>query len=215
MYRLARLLVVAVIPLAVVSCADVAADDHGASYAGTYDDLPIEDDDMLGLEQMLRAKWRFFLYSMDLYNQGRDSGQNEQMIDNLELVFAPEFEFNAYNSDGSEFGDVQGTYTPRTWVEANDVEETFDGVPEMHTLLVPNYDHFLQVNRMGESVTLLGYHEHMFVGEELRLALGDARHLAYETIVFEKVDGVWRVTDYEENIWGVSEVVGTSPPARP
>ncbi|MCB9749682.1 MAG: hypothetical protein H6713_06695 [Myxococcales bacterium] len=180
--------------------------------AGTYDDLPVADDDLLRLEQLLTAKWTFFLVEMDLYNQARDSANNEAIIQKLERVFAPQFEFNAYVPGGAPFGDVQGTYSPRSWIEANDAAKIFGRARQHSGLLVPSFRHVLSVARPGERVVLRGYHEHVFIGAEVRLAVGDARHIAQEVIVFEKRDGVWRVTDYEETNWSASELGGPALP---
>jgi hypothetical protein len=40
----------------------------------------------------------------------------------------------------------------------------------------------------------------------------DARHVAQESIVFEKVNSVWRVTNYQETNWGS---LGDLPTQRP
>lgn len=182
------------------------------SYRGTWDDLPIAADDLLGLEQLLRAKWTFFLFQMDAYNRARSRENNEAMSTKMGMVFAERFEFHAYQPDGSEFGDVQGTYSPREWVQANDAEKLFGKVGPLEGLLVPNYDHVLTVEQPGKRVILEGYHEHAFVGAKVRLAVGDARHLAEERIVFEKIDEVWRVTEYQEVNWGVSEMASPKLP---
>jgi len=193
---------------ALVACGqshdDSGSDLKSGSYVGTYDDLPVADHDLLALDTMLNAKWTHFLYEMDKYSIVRDSATNDAMVKEMEYTFADAFEFNAYNADGSDFGDTQGDYSPRSWLEHQDIDG-WNVLHDQSTMLVPNYQHVLKVDEMGQRVVVEGYHDHVFVGNELRVAMGAARHIAYEEIVFEKVGGVWRVTDYEETIWDASE----------
>jgi hypothetical protein len=174
---------------------------------GSYDDLTVADDDLAGLERLLNAKWTYFVIEMDKYNQARTSAGNDAMAKRMQKVFAEQFEFRAYYPDGAEFGTTQGTYTPRSWLEAQKVD-TWNLV--RGTLLVPSYLHVLRVEEPGKRVVLEGYHEHLFVGAGIRLAIGEARQLAFDVIVFEKLGGVWRITSYRETVWSASEV-----PARP
>ncbi len=176
-----------------------------SNYAGSHDDLPIADDDIQALQQLLNDKWTYFLYEMDKYNVVRDSSTNDEMAAKMSYTFAEEYEFNAFWSDGSEFGSTQGIYTPLSWLENQNVD-TWNVLHSTSTMLVPNYEHILKVEVPGERVILEGYHEHAFVGTDMRLLYGDARHLAYEYIVFEKIDGVWRMTDYVETVYDVTEV---------
>lgn len=185
---------------------DTAAEAPSTSnYAGSHDDLPIADDDIQALQQLLNDKWTFFLYEMDKYNIVRDSTTNDDMAAKMSYTFADEYEFSAYWSDGSEFGDTQGTYTPLSWLEAQDVD-TWNFLHDNSTMLVPSYSHILKVEVPGERVILEGYHEHAFIGEDMRLIYGDARHLAYEYITYEKIDGIWRVTDYVETVHDATEL---------
>jgi len=178
----------------------------GDSYLGTWDDLPVADNDLQGLQRLLNDKWSYFLYEMDKYNLVRDSATNDAMVEKMQYVFADTFEFNAYLSDGDDFGTTQGSYSPLSWLEVQDVD-SWNLV--LGTLLVPSYQHLLTVDEPGERMILEGYHEHAFVSSDIRLLAGESRQLAFETIVFEKidkVDNVWRVTDYEETVWSASEI---------
>ncbi|MFT4979238.1 MAG: hypothetical protein ACI8S6_005148 [Myxococcota bacterium] len=129
--------------LTVLAC-DSSTNDAAAEvpttgdYAGSHDDFPVEDSDIQALQQLLNDKWTFFLYEMDKYNQVRDSATNDAMASKMAHTFADEYAFNAYWSDGAEFGDSQGTFSPLSWLEAQDV----DSWKILHgTLLVPNYQH--------------------------------------------------------------------------
>lgn len=195
----------------------VVVDDPYAdgNYLGTWDDLPINDNDPQALQQLLDDKWTYFLYEMDLYSLERDSSLNDAFVaDVMEFVFADEFEFNAYLATGGDFGETQGTYTPLSWLENQDID-SWNQLAEHSTMLVPNYRHVLSIEEPGQRAILRGYHEHLFHGPDLRLAVGDARHMNFETIVFEKQDGVWRVTDYEETIYSASEADAPDEPPPP
>ena len=210
MWNKYALIMIGMVALPACSKAEAQKPPEKTDYAGTWDDLPIADDDLQGLEQLLSDKWTYFLFEMDGYNLARDSSLNDDMAAKMSFVFADSFEFNAYLADGSEFGDVQGTYSPASWVEANDAERNFGMAPPNDTLLVPNFEHVLTVQEPGAKMLLSGYHEHTFVGAQLRLLIGETRHVARELIVYEKVDGKWRVTDYEETNFSASEA--SSPP---
>jgi hypothetical protein len=181
---------------------------------GNFSDLPVADDDLLSLSQMLDAKWSFFLLEMDKYNLVRDSSTNDAMIQKMELVFAPQFNFVAHNPDGSEFGSTQGSYTPRTWLEEQDVD-SWNLLQDTSTLLVPNFLHVLYVETPGQRVRLEGYHEHTFVGQDTRAAVGESRHVAQEIIVWEKIDGNWRIVEYSEINFSASELVSEPPDLPP
>jgi len=56
----------------------------GTMYVGSYDDLPIDDNDILALKLLLDDKWTFFLYEMDLYSLERDSANNDAMVRQME-----------------------------------------------------------------------------------------------------------------------------------
>ena len=88
----------------------------------TFDDLPVADDNLLALQELLNSKWTYFLNEMDKYNQIRDSSYNDIMVEIMKYVWNEEFQFNAYSSDGSGFGTSQGRYTPREWLEVQDVD---------------------------------------------------------------------------------------------
>ena len=194
--------------LALPACgrkSDTGRDAPGGPYAGSFDDLPVDDHDMQGLKLLLNDKWTYFLYEMDKYSIVRDSSTNDEMLDHMAYVFADEFVFHAYNNDGSEFGNTRGTFTPRSWLEHQDIDK-WNLLHQHSTMVVPNYGHVLHTVESGERMVLQGYHEHAFIGEELRVAMGAARQLAFETIVYEKVDGVWRVTEYEEVVFDATEL---------
>ena len=109
-------------------------------HAGTYDDIPVDDGDLLTLEQLLSSKWTYFLAQMDHYNWQRDGAKSDEMASKMSYVFADSFVFNAYYADGSEFGSVQGTYSPSSWVASNNASKLrilHDG----STLIVPNFEH--------------------------------------------------------------------------
>ena len=116
-------------------------------------------------------------------------------------------------SGQSELGRAEHELTPiasappsgyrGTW---NDTETLFGKVRPLSRLLVPSYAHVLTVHDPGRRVALDGYHEHAFIGIEVRGAVGATRHVAQETIVFEKVGGIWRVTDYQEVNWNASAI---------
>jgi hypothetical protein len=147
--------------------------------------------------------WTFFLISMDQYNLLRDASHNDAMVQRMGLVFADEFTFSTVRGDGTPFGGIQGRFTPRSWLEAQRIDQW---TLVRGTLLVPNYQHILSVEEPGRRVRLEGYHEHAFVRADIRLATGDARQLAFETVTFEKRDGVWRITAYVETVWSASEL---------
>lgn len=173
---------------------------------GSFDDLPVADDDLLRLEALLEAKWSYFLLEMDRYNRARSSAGNAAMAGRLRRVFADRFVWRVIDGEGELFGPAQGELTPEKWVEVNDAERTFGRAGPHSGLFVPSYDHVLYVKAPGRTVVLEGYHEHLFVGADVRLIVGDARHLAHEVITFEKVGGVWRMTDYVEVIYSASEL---------
>jgi hypothetical protein len=176
--------------------------DDPALRPSSADDRPIADDDVAALQDLLTDKWTFFLIAMDRYNLARDSALNDAMVRRLELVFADQFRFRALRANGSAFGTTQGSFTPRSWLEAQRVDEwkKITG-----TLLVPSYHHVLTIEERGKRVVLEGYHEHAFVGADLRFVAGDSRQLALESIVFENHAGQWRVADYIETVWSASE----------
>ena len=147
---------------------------------------------------------------MDKYNRGRNSEQNEMMIEKMSMVFDENFTFSALNADSTLFGKVQGKYSPRSWIEANDVEENFGKAHFHRGLYVPNYLHSLTSELPGKRMRVEGYHEHAFTGMDVRFITGAARQLAYETIIFEKINNVWRITEYVEVIYDVSEM---NPPS--
>lgn len=178
---------------------------------GNFEDLPVDDNDLLRLNQLLDAKWSYFLLEMDNYNLVRNANTNDAMVRKMEKVFASQFEFEALNPDGSTFGTTQGTYTPRSWLEAQNVT-TWNLLQPTSTLLVPNYLHILYVEIPGQRVRTEGYHEHTFTGQDTRNAAGEARHMAKEKITWQRVNGVWRVVAYTETNFPASEIVIPDPP---
>jgi len=215
-------LALTLITVCLQACNEVKADDDSISavavnnidngYVGTYDDIPVADDDLFSLEQSLSAKWTFFLYEMDQYNWARSSANNGDMEKKLKYVFANQFQWSVIYADGRKFGPTQGEYSPRTWLEKNDSETTLGIIRHSSGFVVPSYDHVLYVNELNKKVTLIGYHEHTFIGAEARFAIGDARHIALEKIVFNNDAGVWRMTDYKEVIYRASEIPGPRTP---
>ena len=170
-------------------------------YVGSYDDIPIADDDILSLKQLIDDKWTYFLIEMDKYNLLRDGRNDDAMVEKMGYVFADEFEFRAYNTDGSEFGESQGRYTARSWLEKQNVHswKLVKG-----TMSVPNFAHVMHVLERGKRLKLEGYHLHIFVGADIRLAAGAARHLAFETLIFEKLAQGWRIVEYSETVANTS-----------
>ncbi|MCB9759930.1 MAG: hypothetical protein H6739_08870 [Alphaproteobacteria bacterium] len=160
----------------------------------TWDDLAVADDDLLSLEQHLTDKWLYFTLAMDKYNHARSSENNAAMEAAMAQVFAPTFTFAAVDTEGEPLLIPSAEYTPASWVVANDVSQfsKYRG-----TLYVTNYWHILSVEVPGERVVLEGYHEHSFT-EVMAKLVGHSRAVAFDHIVFEKVDGAWRITDYTE-----------------